>query len=106
MAVKTKAELEVQIKTLKSKLKELAKEFKDAVTVGDADLGDNPYRALGLFTEKGDYKLVRFDYNPDTKAVKFVSVEDASRVPSAPHLAKFELQRILSEEVIQKLEKK
>ena len=70
-----------------------------------ADLGDNPQRALGLFKdEKGHYKFAKIDYDPSTGATLFVEQLDAARVPDAVHLAKFNFEELIDDEIINKLE--
>ena len=85
-------------------MKELTKEIKESLSIKSGELGNNTYRALGLYTEGKNHKIARFDFNPETKVVEFVSVEDASRIPEARHMAKFSFEKIIFEEVFKKLE--
>ena len=101
----TKKELEDQVKQLKEKIKDLTNELKVSLSPKeDADLGERPHRAIGLFKDKEAYKFARIDYNPETKATVFTSIEDASRVPDAAHLAKYNLEEIITDEIIARLE--
>lgn len=102
----TKAELEDQVKTLKGKLRDLAKELKESVAVKGDGLGDNPYTALGLFKDNGAYKFARVQYNPETKVAEIMSITDASRVPSSADLAKFNFEETVQEEIFSRVEKK
>ncbi len=100
----TKKELEEQNMTLKNKIKELNKQLKESFNVKEPELGDKPYRAIGLFKDGKAYKFAKIDYNPETKASKIISLEDASRVPEAAHMAKYNLEEIISDEIIARLE--
>lgn len=69
------------------------------------DLGDDPQRALGLFKDKnGHYQFAKIDYNPETGGTLFIERLEASRVPNAVHMAKFNFEELIDEEIISKLE--
>lgn len=101
----TKKELEEQVVSLKGMLKKVNEELKTRLNDVEPDLGDNPYRAIGLFKVGKEYKLARIDYNPENNASKVVSIDNASRVPEAAHMAKHSLEEAVEEEIIKRLEK-
>lgn len=100
----TKKELEEQIVSLKDMLKKAGDELKTRLNDVEPDLGDNPYRAVGLFKDGTKYKFARIDYNPENNACKIVSIEDAARIPEAAHLAKHNLEEVIDEEIFKRLD--
>lgn len=99
----TKKELEEQIVSLKDMLKKANDKLKETINATEPDLGDNPYRAIGLFKKDKVYKFARIDYNPSTGACKIFSMADASRVPEAAHMAEYNLEEVITEEIIKRL---
>lgn len=100
----TKKELEEQVVSLKEMLKKVNEELKTRLNDVEPELGDRPHKALGLFKDGKNYKLVTIDYNPENNACKVVSMEDASRVPEAAHMAKHNLEEAVEEQIIKRLE--
>jgi hypothetical protein len=99
----TKKELEEQMKTLKATIKELSGKLKESLNKTTPDLGESPRLALGLFFDGEAYKVARINYNPETKSTELLGIEDASRVPHSADLAKFEVRRLLQEDIFNKL---
>ena len=102
---KTKAQLEDQIDLLKDKVRNLSKDLNASLTAPTGDLGEKPHKAFGLFKDdSGHHKFAKFLYNPETKVVEFEAIDDASRVPLSPDLAKFNLEELISDEIFKRLE--
>lgn len=101
----TKKEQEEIIKSLKEKLKEVTSAWKEALDSKKGELGENPYTAIGLYKDDTGYKIARIAFNPENGSSEVISQTDASRVPEAYHLATHNLDKIITEEILPRLEK-
>lgn len=100
----TKKELEEQVVSLKGMLKKLNEELTTKLNDVEPDLGNKPYTALGLFKDNDKYKSIQIAYNPENNACKVINVENASRVPEASHMAKFNFEELVEDLIIKRIE--
>lgn len=100
---KSKDVLFAETKVLRKEVKSLKEKLKEVLSTDNGELGDNPHIAMGMYKDGRNYMMIQIAYNPETKAVKILSQEPASRLPEASHMAVAGAENFLADVILDRL---